>query len=75
MGWVYGRILGEVGGSFVVTLDLKLEMAPMLDLGIIFGVGIRPLRMPSQFHLDLGTTCVNDASIKWNFLEVPFSET
>jgi hypothetical protein len=23
MGWVYGRISGGVGGSFVVTLDLR----------------------------------------------------
>jgi hypothetical protein len=31
MKWVYGRILGVVGRSFVATPDLRLEMASRLD--------------------------------------------
>ena len=44
MGWVYGRILGRVGGIFVVRPDLRGEMALRLDSDMIFGVGIWPLR-------------------------------
>jgi hypothetical protein len=40
MGWVYGRILGDVGGSFVVILDLTWKMVSRLDSGMNFGVGI-----------------------------------
>jgi hypothetical protein len=40
IGWVYGRILGVVGGSFVVILDLRWEMAPRLDYGVSIGIGI-----------------------------------
>jgi hypothetical protein len=40
LGWGYGRILGGVGGSFQVTLDLRWEMAPKLDFGTISDVGI-----------------------------------
>jgi len=40
MEWVYGRILEGVGGNFVVTPNLKWEMAPRLDSGMIFGKGI-----------------------------------
>jgi len=47
--------------NFAVTLDLRWEMTPMLDSGIIFGVGIWPLRMLLLL-------------LTWNFLEVPFSE-
>jgi hypothetical protein len=45
--WGYGRILGRVGGSFQVIPDLKWEIAPMLDYGMTYGVGIGPLRIPS----------------------------
>jgi hypothetical protein len=33
-------------GIFVVILDLSWEMAPSLDFGLIFDVGIQPLRKP-----------------------------
>ena len=40
MGWVYGRILGDVVGSFAVILDLMWEMVSRLDFGMNFGAGI-----------------------------------
>ena len=40
MGWVYGRKLGRVGGSFVITSDLKCVMVQRLGAGMIFDVGI-----------------------------------
>jgi len=49
MRWVYGRVLGEVGRSFVVIPDLRWEMAQRLDFGMIFGVGIRPSGSLSSF--------------------------
>jgi hypothetical protein len=42
MGWVSGTILEEVGRSFVVTPDWRKKMAPRLDFGRIFGMGICP---------------------------------
>jgi hypothetical protein len=53
MGWVYGIILGGVGGSFLVTPDLRWKIAPRLDSSMIFGLGIWPLRMSFQFYLVL----------------------
>jgi len=53
MGWVYGRILGGIGESFVVILDLKWMMASRLDSDMIFGVRIRSLRKPLCFYLVL----------------------
>jgi hypothetical protein len=52
-GWVYERIFGGVGGSFVVILDLRCEIDSRLDFVMIFGVGIRPLRKSFQFYLVL----------------------
>jgi voltage-gated potassium channel Kch len=46
MGRVYGRVLGGVGGSYVVTRSLKWVMALRLDFGMIFSVGIWPLKIP-----------------------------
>jgi hypothetical protein len=40
MRWVYGRILGGAESGSIITPDLKWEMAPRLDFGMIFGVGI-----------------------------------
>jgi hypothetical protein len=40
MEWVYGRILGEVGGSSLTIPDLRWEIAPMLVYAMICGVGI-----------------------------------
>jgi hypothetical protein len=42
MGWVYERILGKVGGNFVVIPNLSWEMALRLDFSMISGVGIGP---------------------------------
>jgi hypothetical protein len=39
MEWVYGRILGKVGGRFVVTPDLKWVMVPRLNSSMTCGVG------------------------------------
>jgi hypothetical protein len=71
-GWCSSEPVGAYGAglgknirrgweNFAITLDLRWEMAPMLDSGIIFGVGIWPLRMLLLL-------------LTWNFLEVPFSE-
>jgi len=40
MVWVYGRILGNVGGRSVVTSDLKWVMAPRFVFGMTCGAGI-----------------------------------
>ena len=53
MGWVYGRILGGVGGGFVVIPYLRWEMTSRLDSYMIFGVQMQPLRKPFQFYLVL----------------------
>lgn len=44
MGWGFGRILGGVGRNFQVIPDLRWEIAPRLVSGIIYGVGIWPLK-------------------------------
>ncbi len=41
MRWVYGRVLGEVGRSFVVIPDLRWEMIPRIDSGMTCDVRIR----------------------------------
>jgi hypothetical protein len=61
MWWVYGRILGGVGGSFVVVLDLRWEMVARLDSCLAFGVGIWPSRMPFLVLFDIA--CVKDVSV------------
>jgi hypothetical protein len=71
MGWVYGRILGGVGESF---LDLRWAMAPRLDFDMIFGAGIWPLRMSFQFYLVLLAQKMLLLQFTSNFLEVLFSE-
>jgi len=43
-------------------------MAPRLDYGMIYGVGIWPLRKPFRVYLVLHVQ-------RWNFMEVPFSGT
>ena len=48
MEWVYGKILGGLGGSFVVIPDLKWKMAQRLDFDMIFGVGIWSLMIPDK---------------------------
>jgi hypothetical protein len=53
MRWVYRRILGGVGRSLVVILDLNWEMDPRLDSSLIFGVGLRHLRKHFLFYLVL----------------------
>jgi hypothetical protein len=62
MGWVYGRILGEVGRSSVVIPDLRWKIAPRLDSGMVFGVGMWPLRIPFQY-LFIYIACAMDASV------------
>jgi hypothetical protein len=72
MGWGYGRILGGVGGSSQVIPDLRWEMAPKLNFGVIYGVGIWLLRKYFQFYLVLLAASVaahmelSRGSIHWN---------
>jgi hypothetical protein len=40
MRWVYGRILGEVGGISLAIPDLRLKMDPRFVSSMIRGVGI-----------------------------------
>jgi hypothetical protein len=40
-------------GSFIVISDLRCEMAPTLDFGMICGVGIWLLRKPFQVYMAL----------------------
>jgi hypothetical protein len=42
MGLGFGRILGGVGGCFIVIPDLSWEMTSRLDSGMMCGVGRRP---------------------------------
>jgi hypothetical protein len=44
MGWGLWKNIRRGWGSFLVTLDLRLVMAPKLDSGMTCGVGIRPSR-------------------------------
>jgi hypothetical protein len=37
-------------GNFEVMLDLRWEIDPRLDSGMIFGVGIQPLRKPFMLY-------------------------
>jgi hypothetical protein len=67
IGWVYGRILGGVGKRFVVTPDLKWEIALRFNSGMIFGVGIWPLWMHFQFYLIL----LAQRMLKFNLASAP----
>jgi hypothetical protein len=62
LGWGYRGILGR--GIFRVTLDLGREMAPILDSGMINGVGMWPLR--KAFLNLFGITCGKDAIVPVN---------
>jgi len=46
---VYGRILGEVGGSSLTIPDLRWEMAPRSVSVMICGVGVGPQGCISGF--------------------------
>jgi hypothetical protein len=50
-------------------------MTLRLDFGMIFGVGIQPLRKPFQFYLVLLAKMMLMLRLTWNLLEVPFSGT
>jgi hypothetical protein len=50
-------------------------MAPRLDYGMIYGVGIWPLRKPFRVYLVLHVQRMLLLQIMWNFMEVPFSGT
>jgi hypothetical protein len=56
-----------VGGSFQVILDLRWEMAPRFDSGMIYGVG--DMALEEAFPGLFGITCAKDAfvGISWKF--------
>jgi hypothetical protein len=71
MEWVYGRILGEVGGSSLTIPDLRWEIAPMLVYAMICGVGIWPSRKHLQIYLAMLASIAaslefSGGSIKWS---------
>jgi hypothetical protein len=51
MWWGYGRIFEGVRGCFQVIPNLR--WAPRLDFGMIYDVGIWPLRKPFQMYMVL----------------------
>jgi hypothetical protein len=61
MGWVYGRTLGRVGESFVVTPYLMWEMVPRLDFGMIVNVGDMALK--EAFLVLFGIDHAKDATV------------
>lgn len=70
---VYGKILGEIGGSSLAIPNLRWEMAPRSVSGMICGVRIWPLKnvFPDLF----GVACAKHTSLKltWSFQVAPLS--
>lgn len=74
MGLGLGKILGEAGESFLVTLDLRWVMAPKIDFGMMRGEGIIASRLffrtysvlPHLRKLPWHTIWISSVSHQWN---------
>jgi hypothetical protein len=73
LGWYYRRILGRALVSFQVIPNLRWEMAPRLDSGMIYGMEICSLRKPFQICIALLAQRMLLLRLSWSFLVVPFS--
>jgi hypothetical protein len=60
MGWGYGSILGGVGESSLVILDLRWEIAPRLISGMIWCGDMALMEVFSDLY---GIACANDAFV------------